>query len=170
MKIETLRDFYIDELRDLYSAEKQMLKELPRMANSATSEELRKAFENHIDETRVHIERLDLIFEGLETESGGHHCQAMEGILGEVEEVFLSMMPDAVKDAALIATAQRIEHYEMAGYGCVRTYARILGQTEAMTLLNESLQDEGDADKHLTEIAEGSVNANAFAVTVAAQA
>lgn len=163
MKIETLRDFYIEELRDLYSAEKQMLKELPRMVNSATSEELRKAFENHIGETRVHVERLELIFEGLETDADGHHCRAMEGILAEVEAVFLSAMPDAVKDAALIATAQRIEHYEMAGYG----YARILGQNEAMTLLNESLQDEGDEDKRLTAIAEGSVNAGATAVAVA---
>ena len=91
----------------------------------------------------------------------------MDGILAEVEAVFLSSMPDAVKDAALIATAQRIEHYEMAGYGCVRTYARILGQNEAMTLLNESLQDEGDEDKRLTAIAEGSVNADATTVAVA---
>lgn len=166
MKFQTMRELYIAELRDLYSAEQQMLKEFPRMVNSTTSEPLRKAFEVHIDETRLHVERLDLIFGGLGESSAGHHCRAMEGILAEAEEVFLGDMPDAIKDAALIAAAQRIEHHEMAGYGCARTYAKLLGEMEAFLLLNESLQDEGDVDKWLTEIAENSVNRDATSVAV----
>lgn len=164
MTIETLEDFYTQELRDLYDAENQILKVLPRMANSATSPKLRKLFERHIDETKIHVQRLDDIFEGLNTSPKGKQCKAMEGIVAEAEEVFLNGMPDNVKDAALIAAAQRIEHYEMAGYGCVRTYARLLGQEDAAEQLDETLQDEGDADKALTALAEATVNEDANVV------
>lgn len=161
MKIETLRDFYIEGLRDLYSAENQILESLPRMSNSATSPALLKAFDNHIDETRVHVTRLDDIFQALNASPNGRHCKAMEGILSEAEEVYLSDMPDTVRDAALISVAQRVEHYEMAGYGCVRTYARLFGDKDAVASLAETLQDEGDADKRLSEIAESTVNDDA---------
>lgn len=161
MKIETLEDFYTEELRDLYDAENQILKVLPKMASSATSPELRRLFGDHIDETKVHVQRLDEIFESLKISPKGKHCKAMEGILSEAEEVFLDSMPDNVKDAALIAAAQRVEHYEMAGYGCVRTYARLLGQDDAAEQLDETLQDEGDADKALTALAEATVNDDA---------
>lgn len=163
MKVDTLQDFLLQELRVLYSAENQILKVLPRMANSATSPELRKAFEDHIDETRVHVERLERVFEDMNVIPDGEESGAMQAILAEAEAVFLGEMPDPVKDAALIAAAQRVEHYEMAGYGCVRTYAGILGCEENMMLLNETLQDEGDADKRLTEIAANAVNERATA-------
>lgn len=163
MNVDTLQDFYLEELRVLYNAENQILKVYPRMANSANSPALRKAFEDHIDETRIHVTRLETIFEGLGTDPNGEECRAMEAILAEAEAVFLGDMPDAVKDAALIAAAQRVEHYEIAGYGCVRTYAEVLGDAQSMERLNETLQDEGDADKRLTEIAMGEVNERATA-------
>ena len=158
MKVETLRDFYIEELKDLYNAESQLMKALPKMVKAATSPDLKSAFENHFEETRGHVDRLETIFKGLEKSPKGKHCKAMEGLLAEGEEVLKGDMPDAVKDAALIAAAQRVEHYEMAGYGCVRTYARLLGEDDAAALLDETLQEEGAADVHLTEIAESTVN------------
>jgi len=161
MKIETLRDLYVEELKDLYNAENQLLKALPKMAKAATSAELRTAFEEHLEETRGHVERLDEIFQSLGASPKGKHCKAMEGIIAEAEELLSIEMPDAVKDAALIAAAQRAEHYEIAGYGCVYTFARNLGEDKAVTLLNEILQEEGAADKRLTEIAEWAVNEEA---------
>lgn len=168
MKIDTLRAFYIEELRDLHSAENQSLKVMPRMATSSSSPGLRKLFEAHIDETRVHVERLDLILEGLKADPAEKYCRAMEGILVEVMAVLVVDMPDTVRDAALIAAAQRIEHYEIAAYGCVRTYARLLGEHEAAGLLQESLRDEGDVDKWLTELAEESINTDASTEVAAA--
>lgn len=161
MKIETLRDFYIEELKDLYSAENQLLKALPKMHKAATSPELRKAFEGHLTETQGHVDRLDKIFADLDVSPKGKLCKAMEGLIAEADETMKQEMPDAVKDAALIAAAQRVEHYEMAGYGCVRTYARVLGEDDAAELLNETIQEEGAADELLTEIAEGTVNEQA---------
>lgn len=163
MKIETLRDFYIDELKDLYNAESQLIKALPKMAEAASSAELKSAFQSHYEETLEHVNRLEVIFNSLDKSPNGKHCKAMEGLLAEGEEVLKGDMPDTVKDAALIAAAQRVEHYEMAGYGCVRTYARLLGEYDAATLLDETLQEEGAVDLHLTEIAEGSVNEDAAA-------
>ena len=158
MKVDTLRDFYVEELKDLYNAESQLMKALPKMAKAASSPDLKNAFEDHYKETRGHVERLETIFKNLEKSPKGKRCKAMEGLIAEGDEVLKSGMPDAVKDAALIAAAQRVEHYEMAGYGCVRTYARLLGEDDAATLLDETLQEEGAADVHLTEIAESSVN------------
>lgn len=166
MKIETLRDFYVEELKDLYSAENQILKALPKMVKVATSPELRKAFEDHLTETQGHVDRLEKIFADMDISPKGKHCKAMEGLIAEADETIQQSMPHAVKDAALIAAAQRVEHYEIAGYGCVRTYAGVLGEDEAATLLNETIQEEGAADELLTEIAEGTVNEQA---TVAAQ-
>jgi ferritin-like metal-binding protein YciE len=161
MKVETLRDFYVEELKDLYNAESQLIKALPKMVEAATSPELKRAFEDHFEETRGHVDRLEIIFKGLDKSPSGKHCKAMEGLLAEGDEVLKCDWPDAVKDAALIAAAQRVEHYEMAGYGCARTYARLLGEDDAATLLDETLQEEGAADAHLTVIAEGSVNEEA---------
>lgn len=161
MKIATLFDFYVEELKDLYNAENQLLKALPKMVKAATSPELKTAFEGHIVETQTHVTRLEEIFEGLETSPKGKNCKAMEGIIAEADELLKTDMPDTVKDAALIAAAQRAEHYEMAGYGCVRTYARILGEDDAAALLDETLQEEGACDLKLTTIAEGTVNEDA---------
>jgi len=161
MKIETLRDFYIEELKDLYNAENQLLKALPKMILAATSPTLRTAFEDHLEETQGHVERLERIFVALDASPKGKLCKAMEGLLAEADETIKAEMPDAVKDAALIAAAQRVEHYEMAGYGCVRTYARLLGEDEAAEMLDETLQEEGAADEGLTVIAEGTINMEA---------
>jgi len=158
MKIETLRDFYIAELKDLFSAEGQILKALPKMAKAATSPALRTVFEEHVIETGGHLEKLEAIFTVMEASPKGKHCKAMEGMFAEVTHLLTEKMPDAVKDAALIAAAQRVEHYEIAGYGCVRTYARILGEDDAAELLDEIVQEEGAADAKLTKLAESTIN------------
>ncbi len=158
VKIVTLHDFYVEELRDLHNAENQLLKVIPKMAKAATSLELRRAFEEHFDETRIHVQRLETIFQELATSPQGKRCKAMEGIIAEAEETLNRDMPAAVKDAALIAATQRMEHYEIAGYGCVRTYARILNHPNAEALLDTTLQEEGASDHRLTAIAEGTVN------------
>lgn len=163
MSIETLHDFYVEELKDLYSAETQIIKALPKMIAKATSPELKEAFENHLKETNLHVERLTAIFEELSISPKGKHCKAMEGIIAEAQELLKTEMPESVMDAALIAAAQRVEHYEMAGYGCVRTYARILTEEKAATLLDKTLQEEGASDQALTKIAEKTVNFEALA-------
>lgn len=162
MKIDTLRDFYVHELQDLFSAENQLVKAIPKMIKKTTSPDLQAALEAHLEETRVHIERLETIFESLDASAKGTPCKAMEGLLAEADEILKDAMPDNVKDAALIAAAQRVEHYEIAGYGCARTYAKILGESDAESLLDQSLQEEGAADKKLTKIAEASVNEDAL--------
>lgn len=152
MKLETLRDLYIEELKDLYSAESQLLKALPKMAKAATSAELQKAFEDHLAETEGQVERLETIFKELEEKPTGKTCQAMKGLVEEGKEVIEEDAEDDVRDAALIAAAQRVEHYEMAGYGCVRTYAQLLGYDKAAKLLQQTLDEEGAADKSLTKL------------------
>lgn len=154
MEIDDLRKLYVDELKDLYSAEKQILQALPRMAKKAASPDLKKAFEQHLEETRGQVERLDRIFEGLGKSPRGKKCKGMEGLLEEGKEMMEEEMTPEVLDAALIAAAQRVEHYEMAGYGTVRTYARLLGEDQAAKLLQQTLDEEGGADKKLTQIAE----------------
>lgn len=162
MKIKSLHDFYVAELKDLWNAEHQLLKALPKMAKAAHTPALREAFDEHLEDTQVHVARLEEIFLDLDMHPKGKHCHAMEGILEEAEELMKEAMPAAVKDAALIAVAQRAEHYEIAGYGCVRTYARILGEDDAMALLDATLQEEGAADVRLTGIAEATVNEEAM--------
>ncbi len=152
MKLESLRDLYIEELKDLYSAESQLLKALPKMAKAATSAELQKAFEDHLAETEGQVERLETIFKELEEKPTGKTCQAMKGLVEEGKEVIEEDAEDDVRDAALIAAAQRVEHYEMAGYGCVRTYAQLLGYDKAAKLLQQTLDEEGAADKALTKL------------------
>ena len=163
MKLETLHDLYVDELKDLYSAETQLLKALPKMANAASEFSLAQAFTDHLAETNGHIERLGAIFEKLDVSPEGKHCKAMDGLLEEGQERMAEEADPNVMDAALIAAAQRVEHYEMAGYGCVRTYARLLGYEEAADLLQDTLDEEGTADKKLTDLAETVINAEAVA-------
>ncbi|MCU1285625.1 MAG: hypothetical protein JWO13_1975 [Acidobacteriales bacterium] len=160
MKIESLRELFIDELKDLYSAENQIIKALPKMIKNATSDELRSAFEEHLEQTKVQVERLDQIFEDLDESPRGKKCKGMEGLLEEGKEMMEEDMEDEVLDAALIAAAQRVEHYEIAGYGTVRTYAEQLGLDDAVKLLEETLEEEKETDQKLTSIAE-SVNVEA---------
>lgn len=163
MKMKTIRDLYIDELKDLFNAEHQLLKALPKMVKAAANPELVQAFEDHVAETEVHVERLTQIFEGLGITGKGKKCKAMEGLIEEGKDILEEDMPAEVKDAALIAAAQRVEHYEMAGYGCVRTYANLLGDTAAASLLQQTLDEEGETDKRLTDLAESVINAEALA-------
>jgi ferritin-like metal-binding protein YciE len=154
MKLATLRELFVEELKDLYSAENLIVKALPKMAKAASSEELRSAFEEHLDQTRSHVERLEQIFTNLDASPKGKKCRAMEGLIEEGEELMEEDGSPEVLDAGLISAAQKVEHYEMAGYGCVRTYAQLLGDEEAAGLLQQTLDEEGQADKKLTELAE----------------
>lgn len=154
MQLSTLRELYIDELKDLYSAENQLLKALPKMAKAATSEPLKRGFEKHLEETKGQVERLETIFEALGKSPKGKKCKAMEGLVEESKELLEEDAEPEVLDAGLIAAAQRVEHYEMAGYGCVRTYAQLLGETAAAKLLQATLDEEGKTDKALTQLAE----------------
>jgi ferritin-like metal-binding protein YciE len=163
MKLESLHDLYLDELKDLYSAENQLLKALPKMAKAASAPDLQAAFTDHLEETRGHVARLEKIFKKLDISPKGKKCKAMEGLVEEGAEVMGEDAAPAVMDAALIAAGQRVEHYEMAGYGCVRTFARLLGFEDAADLLQETLDEEGAADKKLTELAETVINIEADA-------
>lgn len=161
MKLDSLRTLWVEEMRDLYNAENQLLKALPKMAKSASTPELKEAFETHLEETRTHVERLDEIFGKLGKKPTGKTCKAMKGLVEEGSEMMQHDGPDSVLDAGIIAAAQRVEHYEIAGYGAARTFASILGEDEAEDLLQETLDEEGAADEKLTEIAEGIVNEEA---------
>jgi ferritin-like metal-binding protein YciE len=163
MEMENLRELYIDELKDLYSAEKQLVKALPKMAKNATNPELRQAFEDHLEETEGHVERLEQIFETLESSPRGKKCVGMEGLIEEAKELLEEDAQEDVLDAGLISKAQHVEHYEIAGYGTVRTYAMILGEDEHARLLQETLEEEKKADKLLTQLAEASINIEAAA-------
>ena len=163
MKLKTLHDLYVEELKDLYSAEHQILKALPKMATAASDAQLAKAFTDHLAQTEEQVARLDKIFTKLDVSPRGKTCKAMKGLLEEGKEILDEDADPAVKDAALIAAAQRVEHYEMAGYGCVRTFARLLGEDEAADLLQETLDEEGAADEALTTLAETVINAEAVA-------
>ena len=163
MKLGTLHDLYVDELKDLYNAEHQLLKALPKMAKAASHPQLAKAFTDHLAETKGQVERLEKIFHKLDASPRGKTCKAMEGLLEEGKEVMAEDADPTVMDAALIAAAQRVEHYEMAGYGCVRTFARLLGEEKAADLLQATLDEEGAADKKLTKLAQTVINAEAVA-------
>jgi ferritin-like metal-binding protein YciE len=154
MKANSLRELYVQELRDLYDAEQQLIKALPKMAKNSTSEELSSAFEEHLEKTKGHAERLETIFEGLGEKAKGEKCKGMEGLVKEGSDILEEDMDEEVKDAAIIGAAQRVEHYEIAGYGCVRTYARLLGEDEAADLLEQTLEEEKEADTTLSQLAE----------------
>lgn len=153
MTKESLKELYIDELKDLFSAETQLTKALPKMAKAATSEELREGFEEHLVQTKGHVERLQQIFDMLEEKPTGKKCMGMEGLIKEGSEVMGEDFEDAVMDAALISAAQRVEHYEIAGYGTVAAYADLLGEADQASLLRETLEEEKETDEKLTELA-----------------
>ena len=160
---KTLRDLYLNELRDLYSAETQLLEALPKMAEAATSSQLKEAFTTHLEESQGHVSRLEEIFEALGEEPGGETCKAMEGLIAEGEDYVKASGDRDVRDAGLIGAAQRVEHYEMAGYGTTRTLATRLGESEAADSLQATLDEEEEADRKLTAIAESEVNPEAAA-------
>jgi ferritin-like metal-binding protein YciE len=153
MALNELRDLYVHELRDLYNAEKQITKALPKMIKAASHEELRSAFEEHLEVTREQMSRLEQIFEAMGERVSGPKCKGMEGLIDENKEMMEEDAEPSVTDAALIVGAQKVEHYEIAGYGSVRTFAEMLGETQAARLLERTLQEEEQTDRKLTEIA-----------------
>ena len=161
MEMQSLQDLFEDELKDTYNAEKQILKALPRMAKKASSEELREAFELHLEETQEHVERLEQVFKLLGKAPKGKPCKAMQGIVEEGKEMMEEDMEPEVMDAALIASAQRVEHYEIAAYGTLRTFAQHLGKKDIARLLQETLDNEGQTDKKLTKLATRKINLRA---------
>lgn len=161
MKINTLQDLYIEELRDIYNAENQLVKALPKVAEAASSEELRSAIEDHLDQTKEHVERLEQIFESLGESAKGKKCKAMEGLIEEANETMEEDIADAVLDAAIIAAGQRIEHYEISVYGTLATFAKLLGREDDADLLGQTLDEEKEADETLTDIAESTINVEA---------
>lgn len=161
MSVSSMEELFLDELKDLYSAEKQITKALPKLAKAASSPDLRKAFESHLEETKGHVERLEKAFEILGKPTRGKMCHGMEGVLEEGSEVLEDTEKGDVRDAALISAAQRVEHYEIAAYGSVCEYANLLGQDEIAELLEETLAEEKAADEKLTSISK-SVNSQAL--------
>jgi len=161
VKLQTLEDLLVKELRDLYSAEKQLIRALPKMAKAANSEALREALQEHLEVTKEQAARLEQIFDQLGISSRGPKCEAMEGLIAEGEELLEQEGAPAVMDAGIISAAQRVEHYEMAGYGSARTFARLLGHDEMAETLQKTLDEEGDADEKLTELAESEINVEA---------
>jgi len=163
LKVNSLKELYVEELKDTYDAEKQIVKALPKMVKAASTPELQKAFEAHLEQTKGHVQRLEQIFQGLGEEPKAKKCDGMRGILEEGEEVVSEGSEGPVRDAGLIAGAQRVEHYEMAVYGSLKTWAEQLNDEQAAQLLEETLNEEKKADQKLTQIAESSVNTNAAA-------
>jgi ferritin-like metal-binding protein YciE len=154
MQVSELKEIFVDELRDIYSAETQLVKALPKMAKAAGSNDLRSGFEKHLEQTKEHVARLEQIFEGLEEKPTGKKCAGMEGLIKEGSEVIEEDYEGEAKDAILIGAAQRVEHYEIAAYGTVRAMAEKLGERRAVTLLSKTLQEEKDTDEKLTQLAE----------------
>ncbi len=161
MEMANLQDLFVDCLKDLHNAENQLVRALPKMAKAASNPDLKKAFETHLEETKGQIERLDMIFERLGESPKGKKCLAMEGLIGEGKELMEEDAEPEVMDAGLIGASQKIEHYEIAGYGTVRTYAKLLGNDEAAKLLQKTLDEEGATDKKLTALAESTINIEA---------
>jgi ferritin-like metal-binding protein YciE len=154
MQQSELKELYVDELKDIYSAETQLVKALPKMAKAAASDDLRSGFEKHLQQTKGHVARLEQIFKALGEKPTGKKCKGMEGLIEEGSEAAGEDYEDDVKDAALIGAAQRVEHYEIAAYGTVRAMAEKLGEDEAVELLGETLEEEKETDEKLTELAD----------------
>jgi ferritin-like metal-binding protein YciE len=161
--LQSLQDLYLDQVRDLYSAEHQIIEALPKMIAAASHPELEQAFETHLTQTREQVRRIEQICEGLGESPRGETCDGMKGLLKEGEKVMKARADSDVLDAALIASAQRVEHYEIAGYGCAKTYARLLGRQQDVQLLQQTENEEGDTDKLLTALAEQTINVDALA-------
>lgn len=160
-KVTTMEELFLEEIRDLYDAEKQLTKALPKMARAASSEELRDAFEEHLGETENQVSRLERIFALVGEDAKGKKCAAMAGLIKEGDEIVSDSEQTPVRDAGLIAAAQKVEHYEISGYGSARTHAELLGNGEAARLLQETLHEEKAADEKLTRLAKGSINFDA---------
>lgn len=152
MNVETIEELFVEELKDLYSAEKQITKALPKMAKAASTPKLQEAFTSHLQETNGHVERLERILETLGKSTRGKTCEGMKGLLLEGSEIIQEIGKGDVRDAGMIAAAQRVEHYEIAGYGSVRAFAELLGHSEVVKLLDETLEEEKAADQKLTQI------------------
>jgi len=162
MNLETLKELYVEELRDLYNAENQLIKALPKMAKGASSDELKEAFEKHLEQTKGHVQRLEQVFQELGEKAKGKTCQAMKGLIEEGSEVLEADGEDSVLDAAIIVAAQKVEHYEIASYGSVRTFAQLLGQDKSAELLQQTLDEESEANELLNKLAEDIVNPEAL--------
>jgi ferritin-like metal-binding protein YciE len=158
---QTLRELFVDEIRDLYNAERQLTKALPKMARAASSDDLREAFEAHLAETETQIERLDSVFESLDEKPRGKHCEGMAGIIEEGSNLMKEDFDGAVLDAGLIASAQRVEHYEIGAYGTVIAWAKALGMSDVAAMLDETLAEEKATDQKLNSLAEGAINVDA---------
>ena len=160
METNRLKHLYIGELKDLYSAERQLVQALPKMAKASTSEDLREGFEGHLKQTKDHVARLEKIFKTLGESPKGKKCTGMEGLIKEGAGMIEEDLPPEELDAGLISAAQHVEHYEIAGYGCVSTYAELLGEDQAVSLLRQTLEEEKETDKKLTQLA-GRINIEA---------
>jgi len=164
MALDSMQDLFLNELKDVYNAEKQLVRALPRMAKAAESPGLQQAFTKHLRETEGHVQRLERIFRSLGETPRGKKCKGMEGLVEEGKEILEEDGAAEVIDAALISAAQRVEHYEIAAYGCLRTYAQLLGMDDADKLLQQTLEEEEATDKALTALGEGGINQAAVAV------
>ena len=162
MPIRTAQDLFVDQLRDLYHAEKQLARALPRMARAASSDKLRQAFEAHLEETKGQIERLEQVFEELDTRTRGRRCEAMEGLIEEAKEIIDEVEAPEVRDAGLIVAAQKVEHYEIAGYGSVHAFAEGMGHGTVARLLAETLAEEKKTDEKLNKLAIAEINKQAL--------
>src|SRR2546423_791029 len=162
MKLDKFQKIYVDEFRDLYNAENQLLKALPKMAKAASSEELKNAFEKHLEQTEMHVQRLEQVFEELDQTPKGKTCRAMKGLIQEGSEILKEEGEPSVLDAGIIVAAQKEEHYEIAGYGSVRTFAELLNQKSAVELLQTTLDEESEANELLNGLAESIVNPEAL--------
>lgn len=161
MPVKTVQDLFVEELRDIYHAEKQILKALPKMAKSAQNPELKEAFEQHLEQTRGQVERLEQVFEQLDVAKRGKRCEAMEGLLEEARSTMEEVEDKSVLDVGMIINAQKVEHYEIAGYGSLVALARQLGHDEAAQLLEQTLEEEKATDKKLNEVALRAANPSA---------
>jgi ferritin-like metal-binding protein YciE len=170
MSLDTLEKLYIDELRDLYNAENQLLKALPKMAKGASSPELKDAFEKHLEQTKGHVQRLEELFEQRDESPKGKTCKAMKGLIEEGSEILKEEGEDSVLDAGMIVAAQKVEHYEIASYGSVRTFANLLGKEEEAKVLQATLDEESETNEILNQLAEGIVNEEALSGTELAEA
>ena len=163
MELETLKDLYLHELKDLYSAERQMIKAMPKMVKAATNRQLASAFKQHLAQTKVQAKRLEDLLASHGESTRGPKCQGMEGVLKEGDEMIGEDADEEVRDAGLIAAAQRVEHYEIAGYGCARTYAELLGDKRGARILDTTIKEEGATDQKLTKLARSVINVKAKA-------
>jgi ferritin-like metal-binding protein YciE len=161
MEMNSLQDVFVDELRDLLNAEQKIIKTLPKMAKKAGHRELQSAFQEHLEQTKGQVQRLEKIFESMGMAARGKRCKGIEGIIEEGQEMIEESEDQDLTDAVLIGAAQKVEHYEIAAYGTVRTYAQLLGNTQAARLLQQTLDEEKETDRKLTELAEGNINAEA---------